>query len=232
MNAPKPTLALVHTTALTVPAMRELAARVAPDVRVVNLLDDSLLADVIGAGAVTDAVNDRLEAYVQQARNIGADAVMTCCSSVGATFDRLNAGDLPVLRVDRPMAERAVHSGARIGVIATVGTTLEPTAALIRDTARAAGKDITLETVLVDGAFSALQGGRAEEHDRLVTSALQGLLERVDVVVLAQASMARLVATLNPAPSIPVLSSPESGLDAAANVARERFTAKQLEVAR
>jgi Asp/Glu/hydantoin racemase len=222
----KPTLALVHTTALTVPAMKDLAARVAPDVRVVNILDDSLLADVIAAGSVTNAVHSRLESYVAQARGLGADAVMTCCSSVGAVFDRLNAPELPVLRVDRPMAQRAVQTGQRIGVIATVGTTLEPTAQLIRDTARELGKAVNLETVLVDGAFAALQAGHADEHDALVTRALEALLERVDVVVLAQASMARLVAGLNSPPPVPVLSSPESGLEAALNVARERFEAR------
>jgi aspartate/glutamate racemase len=223
----KPTLALLHTTAVTVPAMKELAARVAPDVRVINILDDSLLADMIEAGAVTREVERRIEAYVTGARTAGADALMTCCSSVGAVFDRLNASDLPILRVDRPMAIRAVQTAKKIGVIATVATTLEPTAHLILETARELGQEVQLETVLVNGAFSALQSGRGEEHDALVTAALTSLLERCEVVVLAQASMARLVPNLNPPPRVPVLSSPQSGLEAAVTAARASFEARR-----
>ncbi|HYG59491.1 MAG TPA: aspartate/glutamate racemase family protein [Symbiobacteriaceae bacterium] len=203
------TLALLHTTPVTVTSMKELAARELPGVRIVNLLDDSLLADVMAAGGMTEAVEARMAAYLEQARVAGADAMICCCSAVGETVDRINAGaPIPFLRIDEPMAEEAARLGSRIGVIATVGDALEPIAGLIRRKAGEMGKEVTVETVLVAGAFTALVAGRAEEHDRLVLADLRGLLDRSDVVVLAQGSMARLVGALEEPPRVPILTSP------------------------
>lgn len=213
--APK-TLALLHTTAVTVPAMKELAAQHLPGIRVVNILDDSLLADVIAAGGVTPAVERRLEAYVEQAVGMGATAVMSCCSSIGEVVERLDGtAGVPVWRVDRAMAEEAVRLGRRVGVLATVRTTLDPTVRLIRRVADEQGKPVEVEATLVEGAYDALQAGRGEEHDRLALAALESHLAHQEVVVLAQASMARLLAALREPPRIPVLTSPLSGLQAA-----------------
>lgn len=210
------TLALLHTTPVTVGSMKELAAKQLPGVRVINLLDDSLLQDVIAAGGVTPAVEERMKAYVDQAKVAGAEGILCCCSSVGEVAERLRGGsELPILRIDEPMAEEAVRTGSRIGVIATVKTTLEPTANLIRRKGQELGKNVTVEPVLVEGAFEALNSGRGDEHDRLVLAALQSLLDRSDVVVLAQASMARLLGSLSQPPRVPILTSPATGLAAA-----------------
>ena len=206
------TLALIHTTPVTVTAMKALAADRAPEVRVINLLDDSLLPDVMAAGQPTAEVTERLRTYANAAVNAGADVVMCCCSSVGGAVEALQA-ELPVpfLRIDEPMAGQAVHLGERVGVIATVASTLEPTAHLIERAAASAGKDVHVERVLVEGAYDALMAGQPEQHDALVSAALQGLAQRTDVVVLAQASMARLIPGLG-ATRTPILSSPDSGL--------------------
>ncbi|GHF53522.1 Asp/Glu/hydantoin racemase [Deinococcus metalli] len=221
-----PTLALLHTTPVT---LGDLPARVtaqAPHVRVINVLDDSLLADVMAAGEVTPAVHARLRAYLHAAQDAGATAVMTCCSSVGAAVDAL-AGELtlPVLRIDRPMAAQASALGRRVGVLATVATTLDPTADLIEREAAAAGRAVQVTRRLVEGAYAARLAGDGEEHDRRVTAALRDLRGEVDVIVLAQASMARLLATLGTEPTegsgVPVLSSPDSGVAAALRAVEE-----------
>ena len=110
-----------------------------------------------------------------------------------------------VLRVDEPMAERAVSTGARIGVIATLPSTLEPTAALIKSRAAAAGKQIELTTRV---------SGNGAKHDELVAAALREMTKSVDVIVLAQASMARVVESLPPTEKrVPILSSPRSAIE-------------------
>jgi Asp/Glu/hydantoin racemase len=211
------TLALLHTTPVTVTGLKELAAEHVPGVRIINLLDDSLLADVMAAGGVTPEVEGRMRAYIDQAKVAGADALLCCCSSVGEVIERARPGAaLPVLRIDEPMAEAAVKAGNRIGVVATVGTTLEPTANLIRRKAAELGRDVTVEALKVEGAYQALTSGRPDEHDDLVLKALEGLLQRSDVIVLAQASLARVAGKLTT--QIPILSSPVSGLQAAAKV--------------
>ncbi|THF85464.1 Asp/Glu racemase [Deinococcus sp. KSM4-11] len=213
---PQETLALLHTTPVTLTDLPVRVTAQAPHVRVINILDDSLLADVMAAGEVTLAVHARLRAYLHAARDAGATAVMTCCSSVGAAVDAL-AGELsiPVLRIDRPMAAQASTLGRRVGVLATVPTTLEPTAALIEREATAASREVQVVRRVVEGAYAARVAGDGEEHDRLVIAALRELLGGVDVIVLAQASMARLLPALGDTGGVPVLSSPDSGVAAA-----------------
>lgn len=211
------TLALLHTTPVTLPEMAERLR--GQGVRVVNLLDDSLLSDVMAAGQVTPAVRARLAGMLRAAGLAGADAALSCCSSVGGVVEELAAGvSFPVLRIDRPMAERAVALGPRVGVLATVATTLEPTAGLIERLARGAGCEVTVTRRLVEGAYQARVDGHGDEHDRLVLAALRELLDTVDVIVLAQASMARLLPALGDTGGVPVLSSPESGVQAALEV--------------
>lgn len=205
------TLAVIHTTPVTVQTMKDLHQKIRPDVRLINLLDDSLLADVMQAGSPTPQVEQRMRSYLQNAHLAGADGVMCACSSVGEVVEKLGSESaVPFWRVDEPMAQEAARLGQKIGVIATVSTTLEPTARLVQRQG-----DIEVQKVLVEGAYAALLAGNSDQHDLLVSRALRELLEQVDVVVLAQASMARVVATLNPPPDKPVLSSPESGLRAA-----------------
>jgi hypothetical protein len=75
--------------------------------------------------------------------------------------------------------------------------------------ATAAGKEIELVSKLCEGAFDALMKGDAATHDQKVGEALKQLSKEVDVIVLAQASMARVVDTLNEAErKIPILASP------------------------
>lgn len=215
------TLALLHTTPVTVATMPQLAAELLPGVRVINLLDDSLLQDVTAAGAVTPAVTCRILAYVDQMAAAGADALLCCCSSVGEVAELARErSSIPVLRIDEPMAMQAVETGQRIGVIATVGTTLAPTVRLIARKATEQGRTAAVEPLVVEGAYAALLSGDGAAHDRLVREALTGLLARSDVVVLAQASIARVLAALPEPPAVPVLTSPRSGLAAAGDLFR------------
>jgi aspartate/glutamate racemase len=201
------TLALVHTTAVTVSVLGSLCRSELPGVRVVNLLDDSLLEDVMVAGEVTAPVEARLAAYVAQAKVLGADAVLCCCSSVGEAAERIGASaPLPVWRIDAAMAEEAARIGGSAIVLATVATTLGPTARLVE---RAfATRRGSVESVLVADAFDRLRAGDAAAHDALVAKAVEHAAAKAHVIVLAQASMGRVLASLDPAPTIPILSSP------------------------
>jgi Asp/Glu/hydantoin racemase len=126
-----------------------------------------------------------------------------------------------VLRVDEPMAEKAVSTGKRIGVVATLPSTLEPTAELIKAKAATKGQAIDLIAKVVEGAFEAVMGGDGAKHDALVGGALRELSKKVDVIVLAQASMARVVEALKPQDRpVPILSSPRLAIEHLATVLR------------
>ena len=204
------TLGLVHTSATLVPVFAALCDKYLPNVKVFNIVDDSLIKNTIACGELTASTSRRVVNYAGSAEGAGADFILFTCSSIGPAVETaaLLTG-VPVLRVDQPMADKAVQSGKRIGVIATLSTTLEPTSDLVRRRAVAAGKEIELVPVLCEGAFDALMNGDAATHDATVAKALKELVTKVDVILLAQASMGRVVDTLDEADKvIPILASP------------------------
>jgi Asp/Glu/hydantoin racemase len=206
----KKRLGLIHTSATLVPVFAQLCREKLPRVEVFNIVDDSLVKGIREAGSLTATIKRRVARYIESAELAGANYIMVTCSSIGPAVEA--AAPLmavPVLRVDQPMADQAVAIGGRVGVIATLKTTLEPTADLISRRAALVGKQIQITSTLVGGAFEALMAGDGAKHDAKVAEALQGLSKQVDVIVLAQASMARVVDSLNPEDrQTPILASP------------------------
>ena len=213
-------LGLLHTSATLVPVFDALCKSKLANVEVFNLVDDSLIKDVIAHGRLRPSTARRVAQHVAAAEDAGADFIMVTCSSIGPAVETAaKLATVPVLRVDRPMAERAVATGKRIGVIATLATTLEPTADLIVRCAAEAGTKIQLISRLCEGAFDALVSGDAVRHDEMVAAALKELADEVDVIALAQASMARVVETLSEADRrVPILASPPLAVDYLATV--------------
>lgn len=207
------TVFAIHTGPVLVDVFKKLFPELLPDVRLVNVVDDSLLNDVRAAGGLTPSVTRRIVGYGMLAEASGADAILNCCSSVGEAADLLaQTVSIPVVKIDKRMAIQAVGQGSRIGIVATVATTLDPTERLIQRTASEAGKSITTKRYLVNSAFDALLSGNSEEHDRLLKAEIGKAMGENDVVVLAQGSMARLVPSLEQ--TVPVLSSPRLSLEA------------------
>lgn len=208
------TVVVVHTGPATVQPLKQQFQQILPDVRVVNLMDDSLLNDVMAAGHLTEAVTGRIFSYMQLGQQMGAVALLNACSSVGEAASAARAAiSIPIIKIDDAMAELAVAAGPRIGVAATVRTTLEPTVRLIKAKAAAAGRSIEVTEALAEGGFQALLDGKPEVHDDIVRRTIQSLADKVDVIVLAQVSMARLIPSLTDL-KVPVLSSPQSGVEA------------------
>ena len=206
---------MVHTVSKLVPMFEELAGEVMPGTEIIHLVDEGLLKDIVAGGELTPERVSRLASLASFAEASGAEAVMLTCSTVGPGVDTAQESvDVPFLKVDEAMADRAVELGPRIGVIATLHTTLTPTSDLVRDRASAQGREVQVETVLCQGAFEALGAGDTDTHDSIVIENLKELMGRVDVVVLAQASMAR-VAELIPMRrrSFRYLSSPRLGVE-------------------
>ena len=215
-----PTLGLVHNSPMLAPVFNEIAARIMPDVRLLHFVDESTIKNTIAAGRLEKATMRRVINLVGSTFDAGCDAALVTCSSIGRAVEMAaDLYDQPVMRVDRAMAEKAVASGNRIGVIATLSTTLKPTAELIQRVADEQGKTIELIEHLCEGAFDAVMRGDGETHDRIVGQALTEAMRDVDAIVLAQASMARVVASLpQGAVAAPVLSSPELGMERARDV--------------
>ena len=208
-------ICLIHTAPLMVQLFTPLCRDRLPEVKVTQIINESMIKDTIEAGRVRQPTIDALNTFADACFKLGTELVMVTCSSIGPAVDLIQSRfQKPVLRVDEPMAEAAVARGRRIGVAATLRTTLEPTSELLRRKAQEAGKQVELVECLCEGAFEAVIAGDAETHDVLVSKAMINKLGDVDVIVLAQASMARVVDRLPPeALTAPVLSSPALAME-------------------
>lgn len=208
-------LVLVHTSSTLVPVFERLCTEKNLNVNLVHIEDPSLIKDVIAQGELTEGTSKRVLGHLTAAEEKQADYIMVTCSSLGPAVEQAQ-GQLhkPILRVDQPLADHAVQLGTRIGVVATLTTTLVPTTDLIARRAESNGKEIEIVTELCDGAFQAYSDGDYERHDQVVLDAVKRIAKEVDVVVLAQASMARIVSQLNDGEvQVPILSSPSLAVD-------------------
>lgn len=151
-------------------------------------------------------------------------AVLVTCSSIGEAAEQARAHvRIPVHRIDEPMAAEAVAAGRRIGVLATLSATLQPTRDLLLRKAAEQEEPPLIQESVCPGAFEALRSGATGEHDAVVAAEVRRLAAEVDVLVLAQASMARVADAL-PADEVPVpvLTSPRSGLRPLRSFAADR----------
>lgn len=202
-------LRFLHTSPVHVDTFDALLRASGSARQTVHAVDESLLsrARQEGPEAVEDLARDRLHELVAA----GAGVVCCTCSTIGGMAE---AADLtvPVVRVDRPMAARAVRVGSRIGVVAALESTLAPTRALLAEEAERAGITTSVHTVTVRGAWDRFEAGDHDGYTSLVSRAARELAPVVDVVVLAQASMAAAEARLTDL-AIPALSSPRIAVD-------------------
>jgi Asp/Glu/hydantoin racemase len=208
----KKRLTLIHTSALMIPIFNELCRELLPDIEAIHMVDESLLKDILKDGRLTKPTARRVVSHILSADSAGTDAILVTCSSIGkATEMGRELVDPPVMRVDEPMARKAIEIGKRIGVIATLPSTLNPTVDLIR---MQGTEDLEVKAKLCEGAFEAVISGDTATHDKIVAEGILELASQVDVIVLAQASMARVVSTL-PADkvTVPVLSSPRLAIE-------------------
>jgi Asp/Glu/hydantoin racemase len=193
--------------------LRKAFAEEVPGARLANLIDDSLLADVVAAGKVTPAVARRLVQYFLIAQGMGARVVLNTCSSVGEVVpDARRLLDIPIVRIDEPMAAQAVATARRIGVLATLPTTLGPTVRLLASEAERTGRKVTVREGLAAGAYEALVSGDPEKHDAILLETARAVGREVDAIVLAQGSMARIAARMEKETGIPVLGSVRGGI--------------------
>jgi Asp/Glu/hydantoin racemase len=214
------TLALIHTSPTLTPLFGRLCSEYIPSANVFHMVDESLIKDTVREGHLRRVTIRRLLSMIESAEQAGADAVLVTCSSIGEGVEfGQKLFDIPVVRVDEAMARKAVRMGRKIGVMATLRTTLEPTVALLRAKAAEAGVQIDVVESLCEGAFEAVVSGDQATHDRILTAALKNEMKGVDVVVLAQASMAGVLKSLPAGTlSMPVLTSPELGVIAVKDV--------------
>jgi Asp/Glu/hydantoin racemase len=207
------TLGLLHTSLTLVPVFQELCDRFLPGVNVFNIVDDSLVKQVIAFDGLDMVTARRVIAHIGSAEDAGADHILVTCAAIGSAVEiAATFTNVPVLRVDQPMLDIAVRTGKRIGVVATLPVAMGPTTELLKRRAAQAGHRIELKSKICPDAFAALKAGNIAGHNEIIACAIKELSAQVDVIVLAQASMANLVDILQGECTVPVIASPANAI--------------------
>ena len=200
----------LHTVPSLVGLFSDLAKELLPSMEIMHIADEMLLKLVLGQGGLSPFIYQRVADHAIAAERAGASAMQCTCSSISPCVDVAQPlVGIPVLKIDQPMIDEALRIGKRIGVAATAPTTLKPTTDLVHQRAAFFQMDIQVEARLCEGAYQALFSGDPQTHDQIVRQHLLDLMERNDVIMLAQASMARVADSLTAEDKrIPILSSP------------------------
>lgn len=186
-------IGIIHTTPATIASLKQLVSEIIGNAEVINIMDDSILSDMRDKHEV-ELVRERWIDYARILEKLGVQAVLSACSTVGEFAEEANRIlTVPVYRIDEAMAEQAAATGEVISIFATLNSTLEPTVRLVERKARELKKEVTIHTVLVEGAYDSLMQGKKEEHDRKILESVNSYLKQSDVVLLAQASMASAI---------------------------------------
>jgi hypothetical protein len=207
-------IALIHALAHSVAPINDALARDWPEVQRMNLLDDSLSADVARSGRLDDAMTARFLALGDYAVATGVNAILFTCSAFGPCIEAVQRrlAPLPVLKPNEAMigeaaAQVRAHGGC-VGLLATFAPTLVSMQPEFPP-------GVPLRTTLAAGALQALDRGDAATHDRLVLLAAQDLkAQGCTVIGLAQFSLARAQAMVAEATGLPVLTTPDSAVRA------------------
>ena len=202
-------IALIHALQHSIEPINSAFARDWPEAVRVNILDDSLSADLArNGGVLDDAMYARFETIADYAVNTGADGILFTCSAFGPSIERvaIKHQKIPVLKPNEAMIAEAAALGGALGLIASFAPTL-----VSMPPEFPVGTD--LRTALVADAMEALNRGDMAHHDALVAAASRQLAAQgAQVIALAQFSMARAASAVAAATGLPVLTTPESGI--------------------
>lgn len=203
------TLGIIHASHITIPAVAPYLERYIPGIPVMHLCDDTIQRDNLAApvGEIPKRNYGKFAQYAHNLEEAGADLLLLACSTFNYAAELARPMiQIPILQIDRPMMEAAVQLGDRIGLLATLPSTVPSSERLLRIAAEEAGREIHCETVLCAEAFAAYSRGEVERHNALLLQEIETLEKRVDCIVMAQLSMSALVPML-PVTRVPVLSS-------------------------
>lgn len=206
-------VAVIHTFLYSVEDIKKIFSEKLPEVELINIIDDSLLQEALANKGLTPGIIKRICTYAVLAEEMGCDAILNQCSSVGEAADvAQKLIKIPYVKIDAPMAEQAVKLGKKVAVIATAISTVEPSSRLVESTAKRLGKDVSVQRCYCEGAYEALlKENDREKHNRIVISTIKKAAETNDVIVLAQGSMYHLLPLLKDIDK-PVLTSLETGI--------------------
>ncbi len=207
------TVGIIHAALITCKAVQPFLDTILPDVKVVHHVDDTIQNSNFACqpGVIPKQNFYKFATYANYLETAGVDVILLACSTFNRAVEVARPMiNTPMLQIDRPMMDMAVLQGKRIGLLATVPTTVPASTQLLHLAAADAGKEIDVTTVLCSEAFAAIKMGNTEKHNELLLREIEQLSNKVDAIVLAQLSMSALEPELTNA-KIPIFNSGRTG---------------------
>jgi Asp/Glu/hydantoin racemase len=217
---------LIHATLNSIDPLINVFEKNYPQVDTINFLDKSLLIELNRQGRLTDDLIKRISELLKKAIITGVDGILLSCSSYSPAISELRRRfpEVPVENVDDEMILEAIKKGKKIGVVATVAAAGPTTQKTILEKARLLNKNVEVFVEVNTEAFNALTEKDYDRHDILISEMVNKLINEseIDVVILAQLSMARAINRLQNL-EIPVLTSPELSSKAIMDKVMKRY---------
>lgn len=212
------TLGIIHAAVFTANTVAPYCREILPEVEIMHLGDDTVQRDNLRApvGVIPKVNFFKFSTYCHFLEEAGVDLIMLGCSTFNqaAEFARPMI-NVPILNIDRPMMDLAVHQGKRIGLLGTLPSTMPASERLLREAGRDAGlEDLTVKPVLCSEAFQVLRAGDTRKHNEMLLAAIDTLSKEVDAIVMAQVSMSVLEKELVNT-RVPVYNSGRTGFERA-----------------
>jgi len=204
------TLGIIHAAVFTAVSLEPIAKEVMPEVSIMHAGDDTVQRDNLAApvGTIPKRNFYKFATFARFFEEAGVDLIVLACSTFNQAVEFARPMiNIPMLQIDRPMMEKAVATGTRIGLIGTLASTMPSSERLLRQCASEAGKKIDVVSVLNAEAFKVLRAGNPAGHNSMVLEDIKKMSKDVDCIVLAQGSMVVLEKETANNP-IPVYTSP------------------------
>ena len=207
------TLGIIHASMITARAVQKYIDEIIPEVKIMHIVDDTIQRDNIAAGVgIIPKVNYfKFAQYAHNLEEAKVDLIMLACSTFNFAAELARPMvNTPIAQIDRPMMEMAVQAGKRIGLLATLPTTVPSSERLLKIAGVEVGKKIEITTVLCSEAFKELEKGNVDGHNEILMKEIGRLSKEVDVIVMAQLSMSALAPYLKDT-TVPVYNSGFTG---------------------
>jgi Asp/Glu/hydantoin racemase len=213
-------LVLLHSLSSIIETANEVVRKFDSSVEIIHLLDETIWHELRETGELHPGIKRRVCFYAFIAQEADAGALLTTCSSLSPCFDiAQRLVDVPLIRLDLPVIERAIDIGSNVGLVATAQSTIQPYIDLVGKVAEEKGVKAIPIDLFCANALDALKNNEIEKHDKIVIDTIKkGIAHAgMDVIVLCQASLHRVLPQLEGSIDLPLLSAlplaVESALD-------------------
>ena len=216
----KRSLGIIHAALISSKAVQPFLDELLPGVTIVHQVDDTIQNSnfLCEPGVIPKANFYKFATYAHNLEESGVDLIMLACSTFNRAVEVARPMiNTPMLQIDRPMMDLAVTQGKRIGLLATVPTTVPASERLLRLAASEAGRTVEVTTILCSEAFAAIKQGNVARHNELLLEQIDRLSGSVDAIVLAQVSMSALEPMLKKT-RVPVYNSGRTGFTRAREI--------------